>query len=118
MLVANTRLMGPNGIIEANTVLQESDLRPGLAEELLARGLAREVKREEVTVVTAPPAPEASLLDQGRWAFDPKSIATDNIDTLNMKIAGHIQRFGLASVDPFTDAEEARVFMSLEWPKG
>lgn len=107
---ADGRTVGPNQRIP-------DDTDPELVKELIARGFAFHVDSKAVTEPAKPPAPPAGGLVQGQWAFDPKSIENDSLDTLNMKILGHVERFGLAKVDPFTDEAEARVFMSLEWGK-
>ena len=64
------------------------------------------------------PAPKVPAVeDRGAeqpWSVDPKSIANDNLDTLNMKIQDRAKRFNI-TVEPFTNAEEARAFLSIDF---
>lgn len=116
MLFANTNIVisADGKTVGPNQRIPEG-LDPAFVQELVDRGLVFE--HEDPKPSPAPPAPDADPLAQGKWAFDPKGIAGDSLDVLNMKILGHVQRFGLAAVPPFEDAEEARAFMSLERSK-
>lgn len=117
-LFAKCKMDLGNGVeVLPNQKIPEGALKKGADKELIARGLAMEV--DPLPVAKPVPVPDPGSkpsLEKGNWAFDPKTIEKDPLDMLNMKIAGHVQKYGLAKVQPFEDAAEARAFMSLEWP--
>lgn len=115
LLFSKTEMqLGKGVVVLPNHRIPEEALKPGAAEELVARGLA--VWGDGAKPAPAPQAPPETV-HNSEWAFDPAGLATDTLDVLNMKIAGHVEKYGLAAVAPFEDAEEARTFMSLAWQK-
>ena len=64
------------------------------------------------------PAPKVPAVeDRGAelpWSVDPKSIANDNLDTLNMKIQAHAKKIGVVPVAAFSSMEDALLFMTKD----
>lgn len=110
MLFATSTLFFKLVEVAANHRIPDHLLTEELRKELLERGLAVEAEPEKPAAPAAPP-PKPHLSD---WAFDPKTLEKDTLETLNMKIANHVQKHGLVAVEPFESIDEAKFWMSKD----
>lgn len=108
-----TKLIGfpaPVGEIHPHHRIPDEAITPEVREWLLKNDLAVEAEPEKPAAPPAPP-PKPHLSD---WAFDPKTLEKDTLETLNMKIANHVQKHGLVAVEPFESIDEAKFWMSKD----
>jgi hypothetical protein len=100
-----------------NQRIPDDAFKPEEFARLVKCGSVLLVDRESVTepVVPSKEVRQAtSVLNQGLWTFSAGDLADLTIDQLNMMIAQHVDKHGLAAVEPFGDTEEAVFFMTSE----
>lgn len=116
LLYTNSTLTLPDGsLIPFGQRVRDGVLPAERVLQLLAIGaLIEKDPLEELEPEPAVPPAAAGPGTEKAWSFDPESIKNDSIDVLNIKIAERAVRFS-EKVEPFTDADEARVFMSIDF---
>lgn len=82
------------------------------AKRLLEKGAIREFSAP--VAVEPPPTKNSETFDPALWAFEPKSLEGKSLEVLNMMIADHVAKHGLAAVEPFDSLEEALFWMSKD----
>lgn len=55
-------------------------------------------------------------VEHADWRFEEKDLLDKPLEALNMMIQGHVEKNGLAAVEPFATREEAIYWMSKDLP--
>lgn len=95
---------------EAVELLEKS----GELAELIAK--RRIINRQPIAEL-APKAISTERVEHADWRFEEKDLVDKPLETLNMMIQGHVEKHGLAAVEPFTSRDEAIYWMSKDLGK-
>lgn len=101
----------PNQRIPDDTFTEEEFNR------LIERGAVMRVSKADVTESSTQPPQGASQTAQtgsAKWEFTKSDLEDVALEGLNMLIAQHIEKNGLAKIDPFEDRDEAIMFMTSD----
>jgi hypothetical protein len=115
LLFANCTVTKADGtLIPFGQRVHESDI-PSAERVLQLLAIGALIEKDPLAELEPAPAmPAADPGPEKPWSFDPETIKNDSIDVLNIKIQERAVRFS-EKVEPFADAEEARMFMSLDF---
>jgi len=98
--------------IQPGVRIRDGLLDKATLERLIQKGAVREFTTQVPAAVESPMNQE--VLDPSRWAYDPKTLEGKGIEVLNMMIAEHVKKYGMAPIAPFETEEEAIFWLSKD----